>query len=207
MSRSFTNDIERDLLRPNSGGAWLWLCEITVANQPTKRFTDNLEDIEYNSQTFEKMAMTVGRQEFSSDEQLPQIVLQVSNVRREIEQIVNDTEGLSGGSVMLVKVNDKYLNSQVTALEADYDVIMAESDEDWVTITLGVPNLLTQRFPLREYSSKLCPWSTPTLFKGPRCGYSGGDATCTGTLSDCRTKGNAARWGGEIGLDPSLMQT
>lgn len=206
MSRTFTNDFERDLLRPNARGAWHELCEIVVPSQPTERFANNLEDVTYNSDVFKKMALQIGQQQFTSSGSIPRIILRVSNVKGALERLMDASSGMIDGTVKLIKVNNQYLGSQIAALEADYDVMASESDEDWTTFTLGVPNLLTRRYPPDEFSSTVGPEQTPSRFKGPKCKYSGGDSTCAGTLDDCRTKGNATNWCGEIGLDPSTTE-
>ena len=89
-------------------------------------------------------------------------------------------------------------------MEFDYDALQADSDSEWITLTLGVPNVLSQRYPLDKYSYSLCPEATPSRFKGPVCQYTGGDTTCTGSFEDCKTKGHEAYWGGELGLDPDV---
>ena len=88
----------------------------------------------------------------------------------------------------------------------DYDILQAFSDSEWITIEIGIPNPLTQRLLQDYFSSTICPEAKPSRFKGPKCQYAGGDATCTGKLSDCRTKGNAVHWGGEIGLDANVVR-
>ena len=144
---------------------------------------------------------------FSSDGSIPRVTLRTcQDISRKIENIINETEGALGGAVKLIKVNEKFLTSPVEALEADYDLLASESDSEWCTFTLGMPNLLTQRFPLRDYSSSMCPWTPPPLFKGPECQYPGEDPTCTGTFEDCYIKDNAVHWGGELGLSPSVIK-
>jgi phage-related protein len=100
-------------------------------------------------------------------------------------------------------VGSKFLDTPIPALEASYDILAAESDSSWVTLTFGIPNPLTQRIPLRRYSCSICWKATPSLFTGPECKYTGADGTCTGTFVDCRTKGNDVNWGGFLGLDPN----
>ena len=207
MPKDLPADMKQDLTKPNTGGTWLWLCEIAVPNYTTKRFARNTENVQYGDNEYQAFNMDVGGQVLSSDGSVPQITLRISqDANRMIENIVNETQGGLGAEVKLIKVNSEFLSTPIPALEADYEVLMAESDEDWVVFTLGLPNPLTQRVPLRSYSSSICPYATPTLFKGPECGYTGSDTTCTGTLEDCRNKGNAERWGGFIGLDPNVTR-
>ena len=198
--------MHKDLIDPYSGGAWLWLCEIAVPGYATERIARNTEDVLYGGENFDKFNLQIGEQMFSGDGSVPRVTLRVfQDVNRVIEDMVNATEGALGAGVKLIRVCEKYLDTPVAALEADYENLAAESDSEWVTFTLGIPNPLTQRIPLRPYSASICPWATPSLFKGPECQYAGADGTCTGTYEDCYTKGNAVHWGGELGLDRNAI--
>lgn len=197
----------KDLIDPYSGGAWLWLIEISVPGYDTVRKARNTEDIEYNGANFPKGNFDVGRQSLSGDGSIPRIVLRVAqDPDHVLEDIVNATKGGADGTVKLIRTCEKFLDTPVEALEAEYDILIAGSDVEWMTFSIGIPNLLTQRIPLWLYSSKVCPLATPSLFKGPRCRYVGGDTVCTGLLEDCYAKGNAVHWGAEIGLDPNAVR-
>lgn len=199
--------MEKDLITPYSGGAWLWLCEIAVPGYTKQYLARNTEDIEYFGKTYKKFNLDIGKQEFSGGGSIPRIQLRIGqDPDKVIEGIVNASEGAFGGTVKLIRVNEKYLNYRVGALEINYGMLIAESDTEWVYFTLGIPNPLTQRIPLRVGSSKVCPWALPALFKGPECQYSGEDLICTGTFDDCYTKGNSVHWGGEVGLDPNAAR-
>jgi len=199
--------MEKDLIDPWASGAWLWLVEIAVPAKDTVRIARNTADVRYGGIDYEKFNLQIGEQVFSGDGSIPRVTLRTfQDPTREIETIINETEGALGATVKLIRVNEKFLDVPVNALEADYDLLASESDSEWCTVTLGIPNPLTQRFPLEDFSSSVCPWTSPALFKGPKCQYDGDDPTCTGTYEDCYVKGNAARWGGELGLSPSVTK-
>ena len=199
--------IEADLIDPFASGAWLWLVKIAVPGRATLKIARNTENTDYGGRSFDKFNLQIGEQTFSGDGSIPQVTLRTfQDASKEIEKIIDTTEGALGGTIKLIRVNEKWLTSPVNALEADYDLLASQSDSEWCTFTLGIPNPLTQRFPLEDFSSSICPWATPTLFKGPECQYDGDDPTCTGNYEDCYTKGNAARWGGELGLSPSVTK-
>ena len=168
----------------------------------------NTADVRYVENDFEAHNIDVGKQTLVGDGSIPQIVLRVSqDVNKRIENIINDTQGALGTTVKLIKVNSDFLGTAIPALEADYDMLTVESDSEWVTFTFGIPNPLTQRIPLRAFSSSGCPWASPTHFKGPRCQYVGAELTCTGAYEDCRdNKNNEVHWGGELGLSPSVTR-
>ena len=199
--------MHKDLIDPFASGAWLWLVQIAVPGQDTLRIARNTEDVNYDGNDFDKFNIQIGQQVFSGDGSIPRVTLKVfQDINRKVEDLVNETEGALGAQVKLIRVNEKFLDTPVAALEFDYDNLASESDTEWCTFTLGIPNLLTQRFPLRIYSSSMCSWTPPPLFKGPECQYAGEDATCTGTYEDCYVKGNAVHWGGELGLDPAVVR-
>ncbi len=199
--------MDADLIDPFSGGAWLWLVEIAVPGETTQRIARNTADVRYDGTDFDKSNIQIGQQIFTGDGSIPRVTLKVmQDASRAIEGLINDTEGALGAAVKLIRVNERFLETPVSALEADYDNLAAESDSEWVTFTLGMPNPLTQRFPLDIYSSSMCPLATPSLFKGPKCQYAGGDGTCTGTYEDCFTKGNAVHFGAELGLNPNVVR-
>jgi len=195
------------LIDPYSGGAWLWLCEIAVPGQNIVRMARNTEDISHVGNKYKQFNLQIGEQMFSGDGSIPRVTLRIfQDVNRTIQNIVDATEGALGAEVKLIKVCEKFLDTSVAALEADYENLASGSDSEWVTFTLGIPNPLTQRFPLRTYSSSICPWASPSLFKGPECQYTGGDTWCKGTYGDCYTKTNQIHFGGELGLDPNVVR-
>jgi phage-related protein len=207
MPKTLPAGMKEDLILPNSGGAWMWLCEIVVPTKTTQYIARNTEDVTYAGQVYTKGNIDINGQVFNSDGSLPRVVIKVAHdLNRTIEQIVDETQGALGATVTLIKVGEKFLSAAVPALEIDYSSIAAESDAESVTFTLGIPNPMTQKIPLRTYSSTQCPYATVSLFKGVECQYVGGDTTCTGTYSDCKGKGNQVHWGGEKGLTPKGMR-
>ncbi len=200
--------MHEDLIDPYGDmGAWLWLAEIVVPTQTTQRIARNTATFVYGVTPFMASNFDVGRIPLAGDGSVPRIQLRVAQDETgALEDIVNATKGGENGTITLIRTCEKYFDSPVKALERTYDILTAGSDSQWVTFVLGIPNPLTQRIPLWSYSSKVCPLATPSLFKGPRCQYAGEDAVCTGLLEDCYTKGNAAHWGAEAGLDPAAVR-
>jgi len=208
MPRSLPAGIKEDIVTPNTGSVWMWLCEVNVPNYDVIRKARNTKDVVYGNKAYIKHGIDIGKQVLSGDGSIPRVVLRISqDVNKTIETIINDTQGGLGTTVKLIKVNSEFLGTAIPALEANYDLLLAESDEEWVSFTLGIPNPLTQRIPLRIWSASGCPWATPTLFKGARCQYAGVETTCTGTYRDCKdNKSNEVHWGGELGLNPNVTR-
>lgn len=81
------------------------------------------------------------------------------------------------------------------------DILHAVPRGEDVEITLGGQNLTRMRFPWGRYWFDQCDYAKG--FKDdPRCGYSGAETDCDGTLEDCVARSNEARFGGFLGLDP-----
>lgn len=200
--------MQKDLIDPESGGAWLWLCEIAVPGYETKSIARNTVDVRHAGKDYDRWNLDVGKQTFAGDGSIPRVTLRVGqDPDRAIEDIVNASKGARDGTVKLIRVNEKFLDYEVDALEFNYGVLVGDSDCEWVYFTLGIPNPLTQKIPLRIGSSKICPWAKPEFFKGPECQYVGPETSCKGTIEDCRdNKDNAEHWGAELGLDPNVTR-
>lgn len=199
--------IEKDLIDPYSGGAWLWLVAITIPGNVAVRLARNTEDVAYDGNLFKAFNLRIGKQTLSSDGSIPRLTLQVHQDNdRQLEDMINEAESMDGAQVKLIRTNEKFVDTPVADLEADFAILNTESDDEWVTLILGMPSPLLRKIPVRIYSSKQCPYAVPALFSGPECQYVGLDTTCTGLLSDCITKGNEEHWGGELGLDPNALR-
>lgn len=193
------------LIDPYSGGAWLWLVEIAIPGYSTIKIARNPVDIVYGELTYLKDNFDVGLEPLTADGSVPRTVLRVAqDADYTLEDKLNATQGGYGGTVTIIRAHEDFLTTPIIELEQIVDILTSNSDTKDVVIICGVPNPLLSKIPLRRGSSKICPYSSPGLFKGPECQYSGADATCTGKYEDCFTKGNAVHWGAELGLDPAV---
>lgn len=200
--------MHKALIDPFSGGAWMWLCRILIPGYAAVRLARNTEDVTYGEKVYLKWNFDIGKQTFTGEGSVPRISIRVAQAPdKSLEKIINATKGGHHGTIKIMRVHEDFLDYEIKALEVNYGILNADSDWEWVYFTLGIPNPLTQKVPLRIVSSKICPWALPGLFKGPECQYSGSDTSCKGTIEDCRdNKNNAAHWGGEIGLDPNVAR-
>ena len=200
--------MHKALIDPYSGGAWMWLCRILVPGYATVCLARNTADVTYGGNVYPKWNFDIGKQTFSGDGSVPRINLRVAqDPDKSLEKIVNATKGGHYGTVRIMRVHEDFLDQEIKALEVNYGILTADSDWEWVYFTLGIPNPLTQKIPLRIGSSKVCPWALPEFFRGPQCQYTGSETSCLGTIEACRdTMDNAVHWGGELGLDPSVAK-
>jgi len=196
------------LIDPYSGGAWLWLVEITISGYDTLYYARNNENIVYGGITYVAYNFDLRMSSLTGGGSVPRTtILFTQDADHILEDRLNATEGGYGGTIKIIRTHEDFLTFAIEELEQTIDILNSESDEKIIAISCGLPNPLLMKVPLRRYSSKLCPYALPGLFKGPECQYAGGDGTCTGKLEDCITKSNATHWGGNLGLDPSVSRT
>lgn len=192
------------LADPYSGGAWIWLVEITIPGYDVIRLARNPVDIVYAGYTYTRHNFNPGLAALSGDGSVPRIMLQVAqDAGYTLEDKINAAHGGCGGTIKIIRTHEEFFTNPVAELEQTISILTAESDTDFVIFSCGIPNPLIRKIPLRRYSSKRCPYALPSLFKETECQYEGEDETCTGKFEDCFTKGNSVHWGGEIGLDPN----
>ena len=141
--------------------------------------------------------MKLGEANEESNGSDPNLSVQVDNVAQGMTYYVEDAKGAVGTPVILRVVNSENLPNGEADLEEYYVVTECKVNEQWVTFTLGNEYSARTRRPLYRYMKNNCPFA----YKGLRCGYSGGIASCQHTLQDCRNHGNSERFGGFPGID------
>jgi lambda family phage minor tail protein L len=188
--------IEKNKL--TSDGAWLVLLEIQIAKDLIIRIVRNTEDIVWNGYTWVAFPFELDEIKETSQGELPQIPVRVSNVSRSVQQYIEQANGGVGATVILRVVHSQHLDILAADIEETFTVQHVSSDSMWVTFDLGgdMPTML--RFPFRRVLKDFCPF----IYKGIECGAQSHQENCNKTLGDCRERGNATRFGGE----PSIPQ-
>jgi len=195
------------LIDPYSGGAWLWLVEISILGYEIIRLARNTEDVIYAYNLYEKNNFNIGLAPLISDSSVPQIILRIAqDADYTLEDKINATQGAGGGQVKIIRTHEDFLTEFIEELEQTVDILTSNSDTEYVTFLLGISNPLMKKIPSKRYSSKLCSYARPALFKGVECQYAGSDSVCTGSFEDCYVKGNSIHWGAELGLDPNTIK-
>lgn len=196
LSLSTISIIEKNKL--TFDGAWLVLLEIQIAKDLVIRIVRNTEDIVWNGYTWVAFPFELDEIKETSQGELPQIPIRVSNISRSVQQYIEQANGGVGAAVILRVVHSRHLDMPSADIEETFTVQHVSSDSMWVTFDLGgdMPTML--RFPFRRVLKDYCPFT----YKGIECGASSYLENCNKTLGDCRERGNAARFGGE----PSIPQ-
>lgn len=192
----------RDKNALHGGNPFLLLLAISVPGvADVLRVVLNTEDIIWRGAEWKAM-------EFELDEigqgagEVPQVELRVANPSRVFDPYIDQYDawvkkyGFSPISVHIIVINTADMVSGAAVVDHEYELVTPKSTEQWVTFTLGASNPFEARFPLDRILKTHCRYK----FRDRRCGYSGTVTTCGHTLSDCRKRGNSARFGGFPGI-------
>ena len=163
-------------------GAWIWLLEITTAGQTpeTLRYTNNNQDITWPStgvNLYTAVPFTVDDTEMSLDGKFPEYRLQIGELclTSDLRTRIQATSGLVGSVVRMRVVHSMHLALTDPAIDESAEVLSAEITLDAVTLVLGIPSLLSRRFPRDKYvpgfcrhkfGGALCQYLTPRLPDG-----------------------------------------
>lgn len=179
-----------------STAPWLTLLAVTLPDASVVRLVKNNEDVMFGGNLYEAFDFDLGDQRSGGDGRIQGVTLKVANPGRVLQPYMEANDGLIGCAVSLMVVHADNLASDYTELTLVWDVLAAESDDSWITFTLGAENPLRRRFPLQVAIPFSCNWA----FKGAECAYVGAVASCARTLDACRGLGNSARFGGRPGI-------
>lgn len=179
-----------------STAPWLILLAITLPDASVIRLVRNTDDVTFGANLYTAFAFELGEVRSGGDGRVQGVTLKVANPSRVLQPYLEANAGMIGCAVTLMVVHADNLASDYTELTLAWEVLSAESDEDWIVFTLGAENPLRRRFPLQVAIPFSCNWQ----FKGAECAYTGATTTCARTLAACRALGNSARFGGRPGI-------
>lgn len=181
----------------SDAGAFLLLVEFSVPNTPTSFYVRNNENVlyTYNGENYNCIGMEFGEIVETLQGDLPSFTLRISNASRTFAARMELYNGMLGYIVTIKVVHSLHLDL-APELTYVFEVLEAEQNDQWVTLTLGIPNPLTKRFPRDRHVPSLCRF----VFKGAYCQYTGSASTCNHTLTQCRTYNNSLHFGGSPGI-------
>lgn len=179
-----------------STAPWLILLSLTLPDASVIRLVRNTDDVTFGGNVYTAFAFELGDVSSGGDGRIQGVTLKVANPGRALQPYLEAYGGMVGCAVTLVVVHADNLATDYTELTLAWDVISAESAEDWIVFTLGAENPLRRRFPLQAAIPFSCNWQ----FKGIECGYAGPTISCARTLDACRLLGNSVRFGGRPGI-------
>jgi len=167
-------------------GVFLLFLEVTLNDGTKLYFVRNTEDVTWNGQTWQALAIIHSEIEFDVNGKLPEINLSISNVSRVIQNYVeSDPDYGSGWKVKLFIVHTDALANNVADITLDLTVLSVEANELTVTFTLGVANPTKIIVPKRKCIPDYCQ----AVFKDSAtgCTYTGAATSCGKSLKDCET--------------------
>ena len=191
---SALSTVEKNKLTTDS--AWIYLLEIQF--DTVIRLCSNNEDLSWNSQTWQAFPFELDTIGDTGKGEIPSVIVRVSNVSGEIQQIVEAADGASGIPVIIRVINSESTLSDENELELEFVVDKPDYDELWMTFTLTGSNCLTRRVPRWRYLKNFCRFAVN--YGGVECGISAATKItypdCDGTKEQCTERGNASRYGG-----------
>ena len=188
-----------------SNNAFLILLEITIPVENevplVLRLVRNTEAIMWNGQTWTAFPFEIEPPRQSSNGEMPNFTIKVSNVTRTIEGYLEQAGGGIGADVRILVVMSEHLDLTTPELEEFFSVQSVSYDEKFVSFVLTGAVRLFKRIPFRRYLKNFCPFQ----YKGAECKCTSGYTTCNKSLADCRLRGNSERFGGEPGIPQGGM--
>jgi|GEM_PF-659278 len=138
----------------------------------------------------------------NTSSQIDSIKITLANVSRLIQAYLelydNPSAGITlrGKKVLIRTVWANQLGDNEAFVDHVYYIDSWVADQNNVTFTVSSKfDVLERQLPGRNFSRTACAWAT--RFKGIECQYTGVEATCDGTLQQCRGYNNVLRYGAQ----------
>lgn len=152
--------------------AWIWLLEITSAEYPNNPLllTSDNDLVTWNERgPYVPMPFTVDDLHISTSGKFPEYRLQIEdvNLTGTLRDDIQSTGGLVGGTVRFLIVHSDHLGEATPAIDEYADILSCEITAQAVIFTIGIPNLLSRRFPRDRYVPGYCRHR----FGGALCQY------------------------------------
>lgn len=165
-----------------------WLIFLDIATTPASYYVRNNEDITWNSITYSKSDFDISAIPAQSSGELPEITIKLINTASLAAEL-ESKYGYIGTGVTVYYVHYASRGPIAQAdwpLRFSFKITNCVIKSGTVEFTLGVPNYLRQKFPVRKYRKDSCDF----LYKGDYCWMKGRTAgsegdTCDNSLANC----------------------
>ncbi len=154
--------------------------------------------------TFDAFNFTLSQILYKGGE-VPKTTLRFSNVTQFLKADLAANDGLTGSEIVLRMVHANMLYEDYSELDVTFDIIYPKITAAFVEFVIGGPSPLRRRVPIEIYFADACRY-VDGFKTDPRCGYAGGETTCSGLRNRCRELANEIRFGGFPGLRPETMR-
>lgn len=157
-----------------SSGAWIWLLEITYGTSSVFRFANNNSVVQWPSTgsdlaNYQPISFSMDDVSFSTSGKFPSYKLQIGDVftGSDLRTQVQAGSGLVGQTVRLMVVHSAHLDITTPAIDELAEILSCEVTAQAITFTIGIPSLLSRRFPKDRYVPGFCRHR----FAGALCKY------------------------------------
>ena len=151
-----------------SSGAWIWLINIVTSPTTQYRLANNNYEVEWNSGTYLPASFTIDDVSFSTSGKFPEFQLRLGNVAISgLRQSLRTSSGLVGQTIQIRVVHSAHLDLDTPAIDETAEILSTEVTAEAVVFTLGIPSLLSRRFPRDRYVPGFCRHR----FAGALCQY------------------------------------
>lgn len=177
---------------------WLILFEIAISGTDYYRLVKYTQPVTWAGKTFNPFPVDLGEFKTDADGTLPSVQITVSNITREVEQAMDDNDGLADKTVTIYIVHKDFLDDPRMAAVYRAKIGSSSYDSRAAVFSLVFPGLMNAPHPPSRYSRNRCRW----VYKSAECGYLGTLATCNKTLTDCVIHGDDDDTAGRAVLHP-----
>lgn len=162
-----------------SAGVWLQLLEISTPGYSTLRYVNNTEDIAWAEaslipRTYSAISFIMDDVSASLQGEFPEYRLVIGDVTltSSLRTRIKATSGLVGSTIRFIVVHSSHLDVTTPAIDELAEVLSCEVRADGIALTLGIPNLMSRRFPRdrymaafcrHKYGGGLCQYVSPTI--------------------------------------------
>lgn len=187
--------------RLQTDGAMIMLMEITVPGlDETMRIARNTENISWHGYTWQAYPFQIDDINENTKGEMPVINIQVSNITREVQSYLEQTNGSIDTEITIYIVNAKHLDDNVPLWQADYALMQASCDENYITFQCGMKYQVNSRRPIFRNIKYICPFKYGGIVCGAPAGTFATYPTCNKDIGSCQARSNAARFGGELSI-------
>jgi len=196
MSLTFPTDIKNEMTKMSANNAFLLLFEIDIEGDQTYYLCANNENITFDGNLYIAWSIDLDDITYDSSGKISVFSAKVDNTTRTLQYVIDGYNGLSDSNITIKIVNSDHLSTAIPDFDGYYKIKSVKCNEQIIDFELGSEDILRKRVPYRTYNKNRCPY----LYKGIECGSVSSIATCNHTLSDCRSRDNLERFGGEINI-------
>ena len=191
-----------DLLpNPAIDSAFVILLDFTLPDTSHLRYARYSSDQTYDGNTYTAWPFKGTVMSGGKGHSVRTIALTIEDAVQTLRPYAIATNWFRNTTLTIVVVCVDELTEDYAWSTVTWNILHAIPQGEAITLKLGGTNPVKLAFPANGYCAYQCPFAKD-FPNDPRCGYSGEESSCDGTLADCVARSNEARFGAFMGLDP-----